>query len=424
MNSTQKTCATLAIAAITSLASGCATVVKGSSQGITIKTEPAGAACEINKAGKTVGVVNPTPGTVKVGKGGTALDVLCRKQGFLDATSRLASSFQGWTLGNALIGGVIGIIVDAGSGAMHEYPVEATISLVPEGFNSEASRDAYFNTRKMQLETSFAAVREKIAASCAKDQCDKLLKKAAEEKDKQLAQLEASRQLSRIDPGMAAFIPQDPPKPVANNTVAKLPLPSAQDPQSIQYLKTGDKWTYTFVDRGRAAGSVSVEIVEVRGKRIRERITRDGYKGFAAEREIDVESNPTRFEAPVTLPGGYFLTEFLPYLPPTVALQAGQSWNDVPGQFSVGTRIFTTSQVRVVARETVQVPAGSFYSWRVESESDDASLDQGIRARVKCTFWYAPDIRRTVKMKFENIVSVYSRSGTEFYELAAVQSGK
>ena len=48
----------------TLLTSGCATLVKGSSQGVTVKTEPPGAICELSKKGKTIGIVNPTPGTI------------------------------------------------------------------------------------------------------------------------------------------------------------------------------------------------------------------------------------------------------------------------------------------------------------------------------------------------------------------------
>jgi hypothetical protein len=50
------------------------------------------------------------------------IQVKCTKDGFADATGSIPANFQGWTIGNAILGGVIGVVVDAESGAMHEYP--------------------------------------------------------------------------------------------------------------------------------------------------------------------------------------------------------------------------------------------------------------------------------------------------------------
>ncbi len=49
-------------AAIPLVFSGCATLTKGSDQTITVTTDPSGATCTISREGKTVAVVNPTPG--------------------------------------------------------------------------------------------------------------------------------------------------------------------------------------------------------------------------------------------------------------------------------------------------------------------------------------------------------------------------
>src|SRR6185436_19391524 len=118
MNSIPGCRAILAIlAAAVILTSGCATIVKGRSQSVTVRTDPPGATCELSKQGQSLGVVNPTPGTVQLGKGAAALDVSCKRLGYLDATAKVSSSFQGWTLGNAILGGIVGIVVDAGSGA-------------------------------------------------------------------------------------------------------------------------------------------------------------------------------------------------------------------------------------------------------------------------------------------------------------------
>lgn len=117
------------------LATGCATVTTGTSQTITIETEPPGATCKMSRENETIGVVNPTPGSVTIGKDKDAVDISCELSGYHTTTRKLDSTFQGMTLGNVLLGGIIGIAVDAGSGAMNEYPESISIRLMPEEFS-------------------------------------------------------------------------------------------------------------------------------------------------------------------------------------------------------------------------------------------------------------------------------------------------
>src|SRR3546814_11002644 len=50
------------------------------------------------------------------------------------------------TFGNILFGGIIGVAVDASSGAMNQYPSSVTIALVPESFTSTTARDVFFHS--------------------------------------------------------------------------------------------------------------------------------------------------------------------------------------------------------------------------------------------------------------------------------------
>jgi hypothetical protein len=99
-----------------------ATIVKGTTQPVTINTEPTGAACNVVRDGGTIGVVDPTPGTVQIAKIHRPLYVNCKKSGYEEISQQVHSQFQAMTLGNILIGGIIGFGVDAISGAMYEYP--------------------------------------------------------------------------------------------------------------------------------------------------------------------------------------------------------------------------------------------------------------------------------------------------------------
>ncbi|MCW5620976.1 MAG: hypothetical protein KIS79_07725, partial [Burkholderiales bacterium] len=120
-----------------SLVSGCATVTRGASQTLTVQTAPEGAACTLERSGKVIGAVNPTPGSVKVGKGRKDIAVSCEKTGYLKSNDNLSPTFQAMTAGNILIGGLIGVAVDAASGAMNQYPSALDVTMIPERFTSE-----------------------------------------------------------------------------------------------------------------------------------------------------------------------------------------------------------------------------------------------------------------------------------------------
>jgi TonB family protein len=101
--------------------SGCATIIKGSSQSIAITTPPTtGADCVLSsKEGSWT--VN-SPGRVTVARSKEDILVHCSKTGFQEAAATIPSNFDGWTLGNLVVGGVIGVGVDAATGAINDYP--------------------------------------------------------------------------------------------------------------------------------------------------------------------------------------------------------------------------------------------------------------------------------------------------------------
>ena len=98
------------------------------------------------------------------------------------------------TFGNILFGGLIGIGVDAASGAIHEYPPIITITLIPEQFNSVADRDAFFNRMKTEFITESERVVNRIKKICSEDTCDDQIIAAEKAKVKKLEDIEAKRQ--------------------------------------------------------------------------------------------------------------------------------------------------------------------------------------------------------------------------------------
>ena len=110
----------------------CATITSGTNQPLSVLTEPAGASCNVEREGAVVAVVNPTPGTVQIGKSGKDLTIRCTKVGYSQGVTAVPSQFQAMTAGNIILGGVIGIAVDAASGAYARYPETATVNLPPQ----------------------------------------------------------------------------------------------------------------------------------------------------------------------------------------------------------------------------------------------------------------------------------------------------
>ena len=111
---------------------GCASIMEGSKQPITIETEPADARCELLREGRRIALARETPQTLHVEKSRKDIEVICTKDGYEDATAVLTSEFEAWTVGNIILGGPIGVGWDAASGAMNIYPGAVLITLPPE----------------------------------------------------------------------------------------------------------------------------------------------------------------------------------------------------------------------------------------------------------------------------------------------------
>ena len=118
MNTFHKLAAVLNIGVVLS---GCASVIKASTQSINISTPPTmGAICNLPSAQGNWQVMSP--GAVSVEKSKEDIQIRCAKPGWQEAALTIPSNFEGWTVGNILLGGVIGIGVDAATGAINEYP--------------------------------------------------------------------------------------------------------------------------------------------------------------------------------------------------------------------------------------------------------------------------------------------------------------
>ncbi len=112
--------------------SACASIFAGTSRNITVNTEPPAARCNLTRMGASVGVASETPQTVNVSKSKHDIDVSCQKPGYSGGLATIESEFEPWTLGNILLGGLVGVIVDMSTGAVTDYPASTTVRLTPQ----------------------------------------------------------------------------------------------------------------------------------------------------------------------------------------------------------------------------------------------------------------------------------------------------
>jgi len=118
------------IAVLVSL-TGCSSIIEGTNQTLTINTTPAGATCVLNRNGQVIGQIQSTPGGIVVEKTKHDINVVCNKEGYLEATYFNKSDVAGATVGNVILGGGIGWAIDSASGADNKYTEIMNITLIP-----------------------------------------------------------------------------------------------------------------------------------------------------------------------------------------------------------------------------------------------------------------------------------------------------
>ena len=110
------------------LITSCASTMSGSSQNITVTSNVQGATCTLSNDKGTWSL--STPGSAVVTSSRVNLALTCAKEGYVNGVASLPSKHKdSATLGNVLLGGGIGYIIDRKSGAAFIYPQQVTVDL-------------------------------------------------------------------------------------------------------------------------------------------------------------------------------------------------------------------------------------------------------------------------------------------------------
>ncbi|KRA83837.1 PEGA domain-containing protein [Altererythrobacter sp. Root672] len=124
---------TVALAGLSIALSGCATVINGTSQDYTVRTDPDGAAITLND-----GTTCVSPCKLNL-KRRNDLRVDITKEGYKPAYVLVQSRLGGAMAGNILLGGIIGGAVDAANGSTNYlYPEPLHVRLAKLGTAEES----------------------------------------------------------------------------------------------------------------------------------------------------------------------------------------------------------------------------------------------------------------------------------------------
>jgi hypothetical protein len=124
--------------------SGCASIVGGQNQSISVTTasdgnDVEGAKCSLqNDKGSWYAT---TPGSVTVRRSYGDLLVTCKLDGVTPGTASVKSTTKALAFGNVIFGGVIGVAVDTASGAAYDYPNTIRVAM-PAGAAASAALDS------------------------------------------------------------------------------------------------------------------------------------------------------------------------------------------------------------------------------------------------------------------------------------------
>jgi len=111
---------------------GCASIISGTTEEVTVNTNPSGANCAIDRNGKTIANVSPTPAAATIEKTKYEITIVCDKDGYQEATYIDRSGIQASTWGNIVLGGGIGWAIDSARGADNYYESPINITMVPK----------------------------------------------------------------------------------------------------------------------------------------------------------------------------------------------------------------------------------------------------------------------------------------------------
>jgi hypothetical protein len=162
-------------------------------------------------------------------------------------------------------------------------------------------------------------------------------------------------------------------------------------------VRVGDRWTYEVKDAATEdiRTVMTYVVVDIDNKEIS---TRVNYRGKDRPRPIVFDSQWAIIDDSVWKyrPAGYLGIK--------TPLQVGKTWRSETNATNIqnGTALRTSSVTKVVSQEKITTRAGTFDTYRVETNvTQTNSKDATKISRSTFVDWYAPTINRWVKRTFQ-----------------------
>ncbi|WP_179338923.1 PEGA domain-containing protein [Winogradskyella ludwigii] len=128
------------------LLSSCATIISGSRQNVEITSEPSSAKVYINEI-----EIGQTPVQKKL-KRNQEYQLTLKLDGYKTYETKLEKKFNAWYIGNVLIGGIIGLVIDPITGAMHKLKPEEIDGNLKSGTTYETKSGNIFIKISMEID--------------------------------------------------------------------------------------------------------------------------------------------------------------------------------------------------------------------------------------------------------------------------------
>jgi len=104
--------------------SGCAKIASGKTQALPVNSKPSGATVIVN------GVRYRAPVTIRLDRRRPSHEIKAEMDGYAAQTILLKKGMNGWFVGNAVFGGLVGVVVDIATGAVCKfYPTRLDFQL-------------------------------------------------------------------------------------------------------------------------------------------------------------------------------------------------------------------------------------------------------------------------------------------------------
>lgn len=192
--------------------------------------------------------------------------------------------------------------------------------------------------------------------------------------------------------------------PISQDRVAAVPGFDGAEPLDRQFV-VGDQWTYKVIDRfAKRESRMDLRVTGV--EPAADRVTYNNGQFYSDLMGNATSTNMGALDSP---------RQFYP-----ATLQLGKRWvsNFVQRQGSGPQRF--RYDVRVVAKENVTVPAGSFMTYRIEARG--FNLDTG--GSIRRVLWVTPGINANVALEVEVRRRDNSLEQTYRWELASYSGGR